>query len=89
MTWLLRVRNWPPVATWFLARNVAHLGVSHIREQLLLSFLEFFCRVIAIHGKQMMAKPVHPGSGSTGTSAPHYPVSPPLKPLGQKGTHFC
>lgn len=37
-----------------------HLGVSHIREQLLLSFLEFFCRVIAIHGKQMMAKPVHP-----------------------------
>lgn len=23
--------------------------------------MEFFCRVIAIHGKQVMTKPVHPG----------------------------
>lgn len=39
----------------------AHLGVTHVGQQLLLSLVELFCGVIAVHGKQVMAKPVHPG----------------------------
>lgn len=44
----------------------AHLGVSHIREQLLLSLVQLLCRVIAVHGQQVMAKSVHPGEHGRG-----------------------
>lgn len=59
-----------------LIQKRPHLGVSHVRQQLLLSLLELFRRIIAIHGKQVMAKAVHPGEregeGSAQTPALRY-----------------
>lgn len=37
-----------------------HLGVAHVRQQLLLSLMELFRGVVAIHGEQVVAQPVHP-----------------------------
>lgn len=37
-----------------------HLGVSHVREQLLLGLVQLLSRVIAVHREQVMAKPVYP-----------------------------
>lgn len=45
-----------------------HLGVSHVREQLLLGLVQLLSRVIAVHREQVMAKPVYPGEHGTGSA---------------------
>lgn len=44
----------------------AHLGVSDVREQLLLSLVQLLGGVVAVHGQQVMAKPIHSGEQGTG-----------------------
>lgn len=70
----------------------AHLGVSHVREQLLLSLMQFLGWVIAVHGEQVMAQPVHPGEQGRGLSLGGPPAlikhlaAPSRLPLPGRGT---
>lgn len=54
----------------------AHLGVSDVRKELLLSLVQLLGGVVAVHGEQVMAKPVHSGEQARGAQ-PRVPTPSP------------